>query len=64
MSDWAGGGLRKDGGTVWNTLKRGGGGTEKRGGKHIFLKKEGGKLGQGVDTLKRGGMEPSYELYF
>ena len=23
--------------------------------KHIFLKKEGGKLGQGVDTLKRGG---------
>ena len=44
-------------------LKKGGG-TEKRGGKHIFLKKEGGKLGQGVDTLKRGGMEPSYELYF
>ena len=37
-------------GTVWNTLK--GGATEKRWGETKILKR-GGKLGQGVDGLKR-----------
>ena len=55
-------GLREGGGTVWNTLK--GGGKKKRGGKTKILKR-GGKLGQGVSALKKGGgggLEPPYEL--
>ena len=47
------------GGTVWNTLK--GGRTEKRGGETKILKR-GDKLGQGVGALKRGELEPPYEL--
>ena len=46
-------------GTVQNTLK--GGGMEKRGGKTSTFKME-GKLGQGVDTLKRGALIPPFEL--
>ena len=40
------------------------GGKEKRGGKTKILKR-GGKLGQGMGCLKRGGgvLEPSYELW-
>ena len=46
--------------TVLNTLK--GGGTERRGGKTKILKR-GGKLGQGVGALERGGtLKPPYEL--
>ena len=45
-------GYMRVGRTVWNTLK--GGGTEKKGGEAIILKKR-GKLGQGVDALKKGG---------
>ena len=37
------------------------GGTEKRGGETKILKM-GGKLGQGVDALKRRGLETPYEL--
>ena len=40
------------GGTVQNTLKEGG--PKKRGGEIKILKK-GGKLGQGVGALKKGG---------
>ena len=39
--------------TVWNTLKGGGGGTEKRGGETKILKR--GWAGQGVGALKRAG---------
>ena len=38
-----------------------GAGTEKRGGKTKILKR-GDKLGQGVGTLKIGGLQPPYEL--
>ena len=46
------------GGTVCNTLK--GGGTAKRRGETKILKTGGGggRLGQGVDALKRKGLEP------
>ena len=47
-------------GTVENTLKEGG--TEKRGGETKILKK-GGKLGQGVDALKKGELEPPCKLW-
>ena len=46
------------GGTVQNTLE--GGGTEKRGGETKILKRGGGKLSQGA--LKKGGLEPPYEI--
>ena len=46
-------GLREGGG---NYIK--GGGTEKRG------EETNGKLGQGVGALKRGGLEPPYELWY
>ena len=49
------------GATVWNTLK--GGRTEKSGGE-INILKRGDKLGQGMGALKRGGLEPPYELWF
>ena len=48
------------GGTVSNTLK--GDGTERRGGKTKILKR-GSKLGKGVGALKRGKLEPPYELW-
>ena len=48
------------GGNCQNTLK--GGGTEKREGGTKILKK-GGKLGQGVGALKRGRVDPPYELW-
>ena len=48
------------GGAVWNTLK--GSRTEKRGGETKILKR-GDKLGQGVGALKRGELEPPYELW-
>ena len=51
----AGGGFVQVGGTVWNILK--GDGTEKRGGETKIFKR-GGKLGQGVDALKRGSWNP------
>ena len=35
---------------------------EKRGEGTQKFKKGGGKLGQGVDALKGGGLEPPYEL--
>ena len=38
---------------------------QKRGeGKQRFWKWEGGKLGQGVGALKKGGLEPPYELCY
>ena len=33
------------------------------GGETKIFKKEGGKLGQGVGALKKGGLEPPYELW-
>ena len=49
-------------GTVCNAFKEGG--TEKRRGETKISKKGGGgKLGQGVGALKRGGLEPSCELW-
>ena len=55
----AGGSCRRVGGTVENTLKRGG--TEKRGGETKIFKK--GKLGQGVDALKKWAeLEPPHKL--
>ena len=52
----AGGGCERVGGTVKNTLK--GGGTEKRQGETKILKMGGGKLFQGVGTLKRRAGTP------
>ena len=50
----AGGGCVRVGETVWNTLKEGG--TKKMGGETKILKGGGGgKLSQGVGTLKREG---------
>ena len=43
------------GGTIENTLKKGG--TKKRGGETKISKR-----GQGVGALKKGGLEPPYEL--
>ena len=43
-------------------VKQKGGRTEKRGGKANNLKK-GWKLGSGVGALKKGGLEPPYELW-
>ena len=40
-------------------LKRGWNRKERRGNKDF---KKGGKMGQGVGTLKKGGLEPLYEL--
>ena len=48
------------GGTVKNTLKERE--TENRGGETKILKR-GGKLGQWVGALKKGGLEPLYELW-
>ena len=45
------------GGIVWNTLKRGGGGTEKRGGETKILKTR-LQLGQGMGALKKGPETP------
>ena len=45
--------------TVKNTLR--GGGTEQRGGDTKILNRD-GKLDQGVRALKRGRLEPPYEL--
>ena len=57
--------LREGGGNCLKYLKRGwnGGGTEKRGGKTMILKR-GSQLSQGVGALKKGegGLEPPYEL--
>ena len=39
-----------------------GGGAEKRGGETKILKRGGGKLHQEVNTLKKEGLEPPYEL--
>ena len=47
--------------TLWNTLK--GVQIEKKGGETKILKGE-GKLAQGVGTLERGGLEPSYKLWW
>ena len=53
-------GLREGGGNCLKHLKRWW--EKKRGGKTKILKR-GGKLGQGVGALKRGGgLEPPYEL--
>ena len=53
--------MREGGGDCLKYMK--GGGTEKRGGDTKILKMgRGGKLGQGVGTLKRGGPENPYEL--
>ena len=43
------------GGTVWNTLTRGG--TEKRGGERKIMKRE-GQAGSGGGCLKKGGWKP------
>ena len=52
-----GGGGGGGGGNCLKYLKRGG--TEKRGGDTNILKRwGGGKLGQGVDSLKKGGWNP------
>ena len=52
--------MRESGGDCLKYLKSGG--TEKRGGETKIFKK-GGKLGQGVGPLKRGWLEPPYELW-
>ena len=60
------GGIRTVGGcarverTVYNTLK--GGGTKKRGGETKILKSGGGKLGQWVDSVKRGAGTPLWTM--
>ena len=51
--------MHEGGGTVYNTLTRGG--TEKRGGGTKILKR--GQAGSRMGALKRGGgLEPPYEL--
>ena len=52
--------MREVGGSCLKYLKAGG--TEKRGGRTKILKRGGDKLGQGAGALKRGGLEPPYEL--
>ena len=53
-------GLREGGDNCLKYLKRRWNRKEGQGNKDF--KKGGGKLGQGVGALKRGGMEPPYEL--
>ena len=52
--------MHEGGGNCLKNLKRGG--TKKRGGDANILKR-GGKLGQGVGALIKGGLEPPDELW-
>ena len=54
------GGLHEGGGNCLKYLIRGWNRKEGRGNKDF--QKERGKLGQGVSSLKGGGLEPPYEL--